>query len=108
MQVLLPRKEDKRAETIYEGRSLTVKGASKEYMLGMKLAAGRDIDIDDASTLMDNMKIPDTKTAQKIAERVFEEDTPKELQKTRTIINMSLDFLATERPDIKKNHDPAG
>ena len=48
---------DERARTLYESPHLVVTGASAQYLLAMKLAAGRDKDITDIEHLLDHLKI---------------------------------------------------
>ena len=106
MSLSIPRKEDTGAVTLYTGKKLIVRGASKPHMLGMKLRAHREVDIADASALVDVMKIKDTRSAQKIAEEVYSEEDEKALQQARLEINVGLEHLAAERPDLVKNHEP--
>lgn len=53
----IPRGPDRRARTLYESPYLVVTGASAEYLLAMKLEAGRDKDVEDIAYLLDRLKI---------------------------------------------------
>ena len=53
----IPREPDRRAQTLYESPHLVVTGASAEYMLSMKLEAGRDKDVEDITYLLDRLRI---------------------------------------------------
>ena len=48
---------DERAETLYESGNLVATGASAEFLLGMKLSAGRDKDVGDIELLIDRLGI---------------------------------------------------
>ena len=106
MSLSIPRKEDTGAVTLYTGNRLIVRGASKPHMLAMKLRAHREVDIADASALVDAMNIKDTSSAQKIAEEVYSEEDEKALRQARLKICVGLEQLAAERPDLVKNHEP--
>ena len=102
MSLSLPRKKDSGEVTLYAGKRLVIKGASKKHMLAMKLHAHRAVDISDAAAIADLMDIKDTKTAQKIAEDVYETEGPESRKK----IHRGLDLLTDARPDIERNHEP--
>lgn len=62
---------DERAPTLYESRHLVVTGASAQYLLAMKLAAGRDKDITDIEYLLDHLKIGQADEALAIFQKVM-------------------------------------
>ena len=57
---------------LYSGRALTVKGASAEHMLAMKIRSHREIDLDDAKVLIEKLKLTTTREIQQIAEDAYE------------------------------------
>ena len=86
---------DERAPTLYESRSLVVTGASAQYLLAMKLAAGRDKDISDIEYLLDHLKIGQADEALAI----FREVMPG--SERRTQARAVLTALARHKPDLK-------
>ena len=62
---------DERAQTLYESRNLVVTGASAQYLLAMKLAAGRDKDITDIEYLLGHLKISQADEALAICQTVI-------------------------------------
>ena len=53
----VPTKPDPDETTRYSGKALTVKGASIEHMLAMKIRGHRDIDLEDAEVLIRRLKL---------------------------------------------------
>ena len=68
----VPSKPDPGETTLYSGKALTVKGASAEHMLAMKIRSHRDIDLNDAEVLIDRLKLTSTREIQRIAEEAYE------------------------------------
>jgi len=64
----IPRGPDRRARTLYESPYLVVTGASAEYLLAMKLEAGRDKDVEDIAYLLDRLRIEQSDEALAIHE----------------------------------------
>ena len=67
----IPKTPDKRAHTLYESRHLVVTGASAEYLLAMKLEAGRNKDTGDIEILLRKLNIADSDTALALHRRVL-------------------------------------
>lgn len=67
----IPRTPDRRAQTLYESPNLVVTGASAEYLLAMKLEAGRDKDVEDIAYLLERLRIRDSDKALAIHEAVL-------------------------------------
>ena len=69
----VPSKPDPGETTLYSGKALTIKGASAEHMLAMKIRSHRNIDLDDARVLIEKMKLTSTREIQQIAEDAYED-----------------------------------
>ena len=67
----IPRKPDRRAQTLYDSPHLRVTGASAEYLLAMKLEAGRGKDIEDISYLLERLTIKTSDEALAIHETLL-------------------------------------
>ena len=67
----IPRARDHRAQTLYESPNLVVTGASAEYLLAMKLEAGRDKDVEDIVYLLERLEIKESDDALGVHERVL-------------------------------------
>lgn len=67
----IPRTPDRRGQTLYESPNLVVTGASAEYLLAMKLEAGRDKDVEDIAYLLERLHIRDSDKALAIHEAVL-------------------------------------
>ena len=67
----IPRDPDRRAQTLYESPHLRVTGASAEYLLAMKLEAGRDKDIEDIAYLLEHLRIKTSDEALAIHETLL-------------------------------------
>ena len=67
----IPRTPDRRAQTLYESPHLRVTGASAEYLLAMKLEAGRDKDIEDITYLLERLTIKTSDEALAIHETLL-------------------------------------
>lgn len=96
----VPNRPDPGEATLFEGHALTVKGASAEHMLAMKLRAHRDIDLDDARVLIHQLKLTDTRQIQRIAEHAYEGHGAD----TRKMIRQGLKRIAGTMPDLTVNH----
>ena len=62
---------DDHAQTLYESRNLVVTGASAEYLLAMKLSAGRAKDVADIELLLQRLEIKEADEALAIYEAVI-------------------------------------
>ena len=69
----IPRGRDRRAQTLYESPHLVVTGASAEYLLAMKLEAGRDKDVEDIAYLLERLEIEASDEALAIHEAALPE-----------------------------------
>ena len=72
----IPRSPDRRARTLYESENLIVTGASAEYLLAMKLEAGRDKDVADIAYLLERLHISESDKALAI-EATSEDETSR-------------------------------
>ena len=50
--LFVPSKRNPGKTTLFSGKALTVKGASADHMLAMKIRSHRDIDLNDAAVLI--------------------------------------------------------
>ena len=67
----LPQEPDRRERAVYSNSHLTVKGASIERMIAMKLHAGRQPDRDDLDILLAEARIDTRAEALRIHERTY-------------------------------------
>ena len=104
MWTAIPRVEDSRARTLYEGRHLKIIGASPEHMLAMKLRATRAVDAADADAIIRVIDIRDTGSALAIAEKVYQADG----NRARLEILKGVERLAQRQPHLTRTHGPAG
>ena len=100
----VPTKPDLGETTVYGGKALTVKGASIEHMLAMKIRSHRDIDLDldDAEVLIRRLKLTSTGAVQRIAEDAYEGHRADDTN--RKMILEGLDRLAETMPELTTNH----
>ena len=96
----VPTKPDPGEVTLYSGKALTVKGASIEHMLAMKIRGHRNIDLDDAEVLIQRLKLTDTQAIQRIAEDAYEGHRGE----NRTMIQEGLKRIAETMPNLTINH----
>ena len=89
-----PRDPDPAPRPLYSSPSLTVMGASPEYMLAMKLQAARGADAEDLRLLLDECGISAPEEALAIHDRLFPDRTAGDRQ--RRFLSMA---LAGGRPD---------
>ena len=90
----IPREPDRRAQTLYESPHLIVTGASAEYLLAMKLEAGRDKDVEDIAYLLDRLRIQQSDKALAIHAAALP-DTKRQAQ-ARALLSA----LATKTPGL--------
>ena len=90
----IPRRPDRRAQTLYESPHLVVTGASAEYLLAMKLEAGRDKDVEDIAYLLDRLKIEESDEALAIHEAALPDS------ERRAQARALLSALATKPPGL--------
>ena len=90
----IPRGPDRRAQTLYESPHLVVTGASAEYLLAMKLEAGRDKDVEDISYLLDCLEIEESDKALAIHEAAL--PGSRRRAQARALLNA----LARETPGL--------
>ena len=90
----IPRGPDRRAQTLYESPHLVVTGASAQYLLAMKLEAGRDKDYDDIAYLLQHLSIETSDQALAIHETVLP-DSDRRAQ-ARALLSM----LASKTPTL--------
>ena len=90
----IPRGPDRRAQTLYESHHLIVTGASAEYLLAMKLEAGRDKDIEDIAYLLERLSIEESDDALAIHETVLPDSN------RRGLARALLSVLASETPGL--------
>ena len=83
-----------RAQTLYESPHLVVTGASAEYLLAMKLEAGRDKDVEDIAYLLDHLKIEESDEALAIHEAALPDS------ERRAQARALLSALATKPPRL--------
>ena len=100
----VPNKPDPGETTLYSGRALTVKGASMEHMLAMKVRGHRNIDLDDARVLIQRLKLTSTREIQRIAENAYEGHGGK----ITRMIQEGLNRIAETMPDLTVNHLAGG
>ena len=98
----VPAKPDPGETTLYAGNALTVRGASIEHMLAMKIRGHRDIDVDDARVLVGKLQLTDTLSVQRIAESAYEGHSAGETN--RAMILEGLERLTTAMPELAVNH----
>ena len=96
----VPSKPDPGETTLYSGQALTVKGASAEHMLAMKIRSHREIDLSDAKTLVDRLKLTSTREIQQIAEDAYEGHGDN----SRIVIQEGLERIAEAMPNLTTNH----
>ena len=90
----IPRGPDRRAQTLYESPHLVVTGASAQFLLAMKLEAGRDKDYDDIAYLLEHLSIEESDQALAIHEKVLP-DSDRRAQ-ARALLSV----LASETPAL--------
>ena len=90
----IPRGPDRRAQTLYESSHLVVTGASPEYLLAMKLEAGRDKDYDDIAYLLERLGIEASDEALAIHETVLPNSD------RRGQAHALLSVLASQTPEL--------
>ena len=103
----VPTKPDPGETTLYKGKALTVKGASIEHMLAMKIRGHRDIDLDDAEVLIRRLKLTDTGSIQQIAEDAYEEHGADDTNK-KMILEGLKRLVKTTMPNLTVNHRAGG
>ena len=91
----IPRGRDRRAQTLYESPSLVVTGASAEYLLAMKLEAGRDKDIEDIAYLLERLTIKESDRALAVHEALLPDS------KRRPQARALLSALARQTPGLE-------
>ena len=96
----VPSKPDPGETTLYSGKALTVKGASAEHMLAMKIRSHRDIDLNDAEVLIDRLKLTSTREIQRIAEDAYEGHGAD----NRKMIQQGLNRIVETMPELTPNH----
>ncbi len=96
----VPAKPDPGETTLYSGKALTVKGASIEHMLAMKIRGHRDIDLDDAEVLIRRLKLTSTRAIQRMADDAYEGHSGD----NRRMIREGLKRIAETMPDLIVNH----
>ena len=96
----VPTKPDPDETTLYSGKALTVKGASIEHMLAMKIRSHRDIDLDDAEVLIRRLKLSSTREIQRIADDAYEGHSGN----NQTRIEEGLKRIAKTMPELIVNH----
>ena len=96
----VPTKPDPDETTLYSGKALTVKGASIEHMLAMKIRSHRDIDLDDAEVLIGRLKLTSTREIQRIADDAYEGHSGD----NGTRIREGLKRIAETMPELSVNH----
>ena len=96
----VPTKPDPGEITLYSGNALTVKGASIQHMLAMKIRGHRDIDLEDAEVLIRRLKLTSTRAIQRIADDAYEGHGGD----NRTMIQEGLKRIAKTMPDLTVNH----
>ena len=90
----IPREPDRRAQTLYESPHLVVTGASAEYLLAMKLEAGRNKDVEDITYLLDRLRIDKSDEALAIHEAALPDSA------RRAQARALLSALATKTPGL--------
>ena len=103
----VPTKPDPGETTLYSGEALTVKGASIEHMLAMKIRSHRDIDLDDAEVLIRRLKLTDTGSIQRIAEDAYEDHGAGDTNK-KMILEGLKRLVKRTMPDLTVNHAGGG
>ena len=68
---LMPRLPDRNAVVLFDSRSLTVTGASPEFLLAMKMKSARESDFKDIATLLDALDIQTSDQALAVHDQVF-------------------------------------
>ena len=96
----VPSKPDPGETTLYSGKALTVKGASAEHMLAMKIRSHRDIDLNDAEVLIERLKLTSTREIQRIAEEAYEGHGTD----NRKMIQQGLNRIVETMPELTANH----
>ena len=96
----LPTKPDRGEETLYYGARLTIKGASTRHMLGMKIYAGRKVDIDDAEVLVRRLGLKTTREIEEIGTTLYGTRGNEALDTIRESVNK----LAQRIPELTVNH----
>ena len=84
----------------HSGKAPTVKGASAEHMLAMKIRSHRDIDLNDAEVLIDRLKLTSTREIQRIAEDAYEGHGAD----NRKMIQQGLNRIVETKPELTANH----
>ena len=69
--LFMPHRRDPRPMPVFNTPDLVVTGASAEHLLAMKLEAGRETDVDDVRTLVDNLNIRSESEAIAIHDAIF-------------------------------------
>ena len=90
----IPRRPDRYARTLYESPHLVVTGASAEYLLAMKLEAGRGKDVEDIAYLLKRLGIQHSDQALAMHAAALP-DSKRQVQ-ARAL----LDALATNTPEL--------
>ena len=96
----VPSRPDPGETTLYSGKALTVKGASAEHMLAMKIRSHRDIDLNDAEVLINRLKLTSTREIQRIAEDAYEGHGAD----NRKMIQQGLNRIVETMPELTANH----
>ncbi len=96
----LPQGSDPGETTLFHGNSLTVKGASASWMLAMKTAAGRAVDVADARTLIEHLEIGTTREVRELVTRLYPDMSDRKL----TRVDGTLDKLADAIDTLVNNH----
>ena len=100
----LPRGTDPGETTLFHGDSLTVKGASGRWMLAMKTAAGRAVDIADARTLIEHLEIGTTREVRELVTKLYPDVSDRKLSQ----VDATLDKLADAIDTLVSNHSSEG
>ena len=100
----VPTKADAGETTLFSGTTLTVKGASMEHMLAMKIRGHRNIDLDDARVLIRRLKLTSTREIQRIAEDAYEGHSGQD----STMIHEGLNRIAETMPNLTVDHLAGG
>ena len=96
----VPSKPDPGETTLFSGKALTVKGASAEHMLAMKIRSHRDIDLNDAEVLINRLRLTSTREVQRIAEDAYEGHAAD----NRKMIRQGLNRIVETMPELTVNH----